>query len=81
MFKLKLNKSLLLLWLATCGVLIASLALYENTLWNNAIFITFLALLVLTVWQHYTLKPEPSPSEPQQPPQPVVAETAHQGNT
>ncbi|CRY20084.1 OmpA family protein [Yersinia enterocolitica] len=81
MFKLKLNKSLLLLWLATCGVLIASLALYENTLWSNAIFITFLALLVLTVWQHYTLKPEPSPSEPQQPPQPVVAETAHQGNT
>ncbi|CNK91989.1 putative OMPA family outer membrane porin [Yersinia enterocolitica] len=85
MFKLKFNKSLLLLWLAACGALIASMTFQENALWNNVIFIIFLTLLVITVWRHYTLKPAPSHLEQsnleQQPPQPVVAQFADQGNT
>ncbi|CNH06080.1 putative OMPA family outer membrane porin [Yersinia aldovae] len=81
MFKVKLNKSLLFLWLAAGGILIASLNFQGATLWNNVIFITFLLLLVLTVGWHYTLKPEQPQPEPQQPPQPVVAQAADQGNT
>ncbi|EEP97033.1 hypothetical protein yaldo0001_10170 [Yersinia aldovae ATCC 35236] len=67
MFKVKLNKSLLLLWLAAGGILIASINFQGATLWNNVIFITFLLLLVLTVGWHYALKPEQPQPEPQQP--------------
>lgn len=70
MFTVKLNKSLLLLWLAAFGFLIASITFQGNTLWNNVIFIIFLILLAITVWWHYTLKPvQTQPEQPHPEPQ------------
>ncbi|MGE4802226.1 OmpA family protein [Yersinia hibernica] len=63
MFTVKLNKPLLLLWLAASGFLIASINFQGNTFWNNVIFIIFLTLLAVTVWWHYTLKPVQTQSE------------------
>jgi outer membrane protein OmpA-like peptidoglycan-associated protein len=56
MLKVKLNKTLCLLWLATVGTLLVSMNFKGNALLNNVIFITFLALMILAIWQHYTLK-------------------------
>ncbi|AYW92561.1 OmpA family protein [Yersinia pseudotuberculosis] len=71
MFKVKLNKTLSLLWLAAVGTLLVSVNFKGNALWNNVIFITFLALMVLAIWKHYALKPKPP-----QVPIPVPQETA-----
>ncbi|CNH99564.1 OmpA family protein [Yersinia pekkanenii] len=81
MFKIKLNKTLVLLWLAASCALITSVSFQGNTLWNNVIFIVFLALLVITVCWHYAHKPAHQQPEPAQRPQPVVAQPADQGNT
>ncbi|AJJ09967.1 ompA family protein [Yersinia rohdei] len=85
MFTVKLNKSLLLLWLAACGFLIASITIKENTFWNNVIFLIFIFLLAAAVWRHYTLKsvqskPEQSNLE-KQPLQVVAPQPAAQENT
>lgn len=82
MFKLKLNKSLLLLWLVAVGVLIVNMTFQGNTLWKNVIFMIFIVILVMAVWRHYTLKPATQPEpEPQLPLQSELTQTTDQGNT
>ncbi|WP_016603937.1 hypothetical protein [Yersinia pestis] len=58
MFKVKLNKTLSLLWLAAVGALLVSVNFKGNALWNNVIFITFLALMVLAIWKHLSTTDE-----------------------
>lgn len=62
MFKVKLNKTLSLLWLAAVGALLVSVNFKGNALWNNVIFITFLALMVLAIWKHYAPQTQTPPS-------------------
>ena len=67
MTTIKSNTVLPLLWLASCGMLIANFYYSENTTANNATFTLFLLLLTVTVGWHYRLKmpqPEQQPSEP-----------------
>lgn len=81
MFKIKLNKTLSLLWLAAVGALLISVNFQENTLWNNVIFIIFLALVVLAVWRHYTLSHHQTLPLLSPQPQPVATETVEQEST